>query len=105
MNSQHPETGNYAGKRSKDEPVEITKCSEPGQDIKQLYELLKYKSYPFTKRKSVVHKPEIKKSEKQENHLVMDDLLQSGLTNSLKIQVRTTKILCNPLTKLIGITL
>jgi hypothetical protein len=59
-------------KDQKDEPVEITKCSEPDSDLKELYEVLKYKNYPFTKRKSVVHdlsrfigKPEIKKIEKQ----------------------------------------
>jgi len=57
----------------KDEPSEITKCSEPSLDLKQLHDLLKYKNYPFTKRKSVVHKLEIKKYEIQENHLVMDD--------------------------------
>lgn len=60
-------------KDQQDEPVEITKCSEPSQDLKNLFELLKYKNYPFTKRKSVVHKIEIKIIEKPENHLVMDD--------------------------------
>ena len=60
-------------KDQQNETVEITKCSEPSQDLKQLQDLLKYKSYPFTKRKSVVHKPEIQKIETQENHLVMDD--------------------------------
>jgi len=33
----------------KDEPLEITKCSEPGLDLKQLHDLLKYKNYPFSK--------------------------------------------------------
>jgi len=60
-------------KDQQDKTVEITKCSEPIQDLKQVYELLKYKSYPFTKRKSVVHKPETKKTQNQELHLVMDD--------------------------------
>jgi hypothetical protein len=60
-------------KDQKDEPVEITKCSEPSLALKNLFELLKYKNYPFTKRKSVVHKMEIKKNEKQQNHLIMDD--------------------------------
>ena len=60
-------------KDQQDKTVEITKCSEPIQDLKQVYELFKYKSYPFTKRKSVVHKPETKKTQNQELHLVMDD--------------------------------
>jgi hypothetical protein len=67
-------------KDQQNEILEITKCSEANQDLKQLYDLPKYKLYPFTKRKSVVHdlsrfigKPEIKKIEKQKNQLVMDD--------------------------------
>ena len=50
-------------KNTQGETIEITRCSEPQAAIKEIYTLLDYRSYPFTKRKSVVHKPEIKKHE------------------------------------------
>jgi hypothetical protein len=56
-----------------EEIVQITKCSEPTADLERLYQLLGYKSFPFTKRKSVVHKSEIKKIESTKNQLVMND--------------------------------
>ncbi|MEY4505163.1 MAG: hypothetical protein RL154_1460 [Pseudomonadota bacterium] len=43
---------NTAGKE-----ITIRKCSEPNQSLKNLQELLKIKPRPFTKLKSVVHKP------------------------------------------------
>ena len=67
-------------KDQQNETVEITKCSEPSRDLKQLHDLLKYKNYPFTKRKSVLNKME-KKKRKTRNHLVMADYLQVGLCN------------------------
>jgi transposase len=41
------------------------KCSEPDTALKNIYKLLGHKSKPFTKRKSVVHKPTLKKNENQ----------------------------------------
>jgi len=41
--------------------IGIRKCSEPTEDLKKLQSILLIKSKPFTKRKSVVHKPELKK--------------------------------------------
>jgi hypothetical protein len=38
--------------------ITIRKCSEPHQSLKNLQELLKIRSGPFTKLKSVVHKLE-----------------------------------------------
>lgn len=38
--------------------VWIRKCSEPEKKIKELYQALNYKFYPFTKRKFVVLKPD-----------------------------------------------
>jgi len=43
--------------------IGIRKCSEPTEDLKKLQSILLIKSKPFTKRKSVVHKPELKKNE------------------------------------------
>jgi len=43
----------------------IKRCSEPIESLTKLYDALKYKYFPFTKRKSVVHKTEIKNHETQ----------------------------------------
>jgi hypothetical protein len=45
--------------------IEIRKCSEPKQKIKQLYEALNYTFCPFRRKKFVVHKPDQKKSQTQ----------------------------------------
>jgi len=44
-----------------DHTITIRRCSEPNEKVKQLYDALKYKHAPFTRKKSVVHKTEIKK--------------------------------------------
>lgn len=41
----------------------VRRCSEPQASLKGLYTALNYKSYPFVKRKSVVHKSELKKTQ------------------------------------------
>ena len=46
-------------KNKMDELIEVKKCSEPSDKLKAIYEGLKIKKQPFTK-KSVVHKLEIK---------------------------------------------
>jgi len=43
--------------------ISIRRCSEPNEKVKQLYDALNYKHVPFTRKKSVVHKMEIKKSQ------------------------------------------
>jgi len=43
--------------------IQIRRCSEPNEKVKTIYQLLKYKSTPFKKKKSVVHKLEFKKNE------------------------------------------
>lgn len=48
----------------------VRKCSEPTATLKELYDALNYKHAPFTKRKSVVHKPELKKEEVPNYQLV-----------------------------------
>lgn len=53
----------YSTARNKeDNLVEIKKCSEPSQNLIQIYKALSLKIYPFSK-KSVVHRSEILKNE------------------------------------------
>jgi hypothetical protein len=49
---------NKAGKE-----ITIRKCSEPDKKLKELQQALKIKNRPFTKLKSVVHKPKLKNLE------------------------------------------
>ena len=42
--------------------VGVRKCSQPNEQLKNIQAILKLKPRPFAKRKSVVHKPELKKS-------------------------------------------
>ncbi len=52
-----------------EEVIMIRRCSEPNQQVRKLYDALKYKYAPFVKRKSVVHKSELENCqfiEKQE---------------------------------------
>jgi transposase len=41
--------------------IGIRKCSEPTEALKNIQSILLFKHRPFAKRKSVVHKPELKK--------------------------------------------
>ena len=52
-----------SGKNLQNETLAIRKCSEPNQKLTDLYQKLNYKSRPFAKRKSVVHKPKLKKTQ------------------------------------------
>ena len=54
-----------------DQVIMIRRCSEPNPKVRRLYDALKYKYAPFVKRKSVVHKSELKNCQfidKQEVH-------------------------------------
>ena len=42
-----------------DEVILIRRCSEPNQNVRMLYDALKYKYAPFVKKKSVVNKSEL----------------------------------------------
>jgi hypothetical protein len=53
------------GQNKDDEIIYVRRCTEPNEKVKQIYNALKYKNYPFTKRKYVVHKSELKKNEHQ----------------------------------------
>lgn len=43
--------------------IGVRKCSEPNEQLKNIQSILNIKHRPFTQRKSVVHKPELKKNE------------------------------------------
>lgn len=45
--------------------IGVRKCSEPTEQLRNIQSILLIKPKPFTKRKSVVHKPELKKNEMQ----------------------------------------
>lgn len=47
------------------------KCSQPDEKLKKFYDILQSKYKPFKKRKSVVHKPELKKNETQQQPLLL----------------------------------
>jgi len=45
--------------------IGVRKCSEPNEQLRNIQSILLIKAKPFTKKKSVVHKPELKKMESQ----------------------------------------
>ena len=51
-----------SGTNTYDKIITTRKCSVPKENLKQIYNILQTKHQPFTKRKSVVHKIEIKKN-------------------------------------------
>jgi hypothetical protein len=54
------------GKNTLDQLVSTRKCSEPNENLKAIFDILKTNYQPFRKRKSVVHKPTVKKIETQQ---------------------------------------
>jgi len=52
-----------SGQNQQDITIEVRKCSEASQSLLRLYDLLKIPNRPFTKRKSVVHKSKLKKTQ------------------------------------------
>jgi len=51
------------GQKTLNESIAIRRCFQPNENLESLYQKLGHKSQPFVKRKSVVHKPELKKTE------------------------------------------
>jgi hypothetical protein len=54
-----------SGKNKDDETIYVRRCTEPTEKVRQIYQTLNYRNYPFTKRKSVVHKTELEKNKTQ----------------------------------------
>lgn len=61
------------GTNTYDKTIVTRRCSQPNEKLTSIYNILKTKPQPFTKKKSVVHKLEPKKNETQQLRL-----LQSG---------------------------
>ncbi|HZL10166.1 MAG TPA: hypothetical protein VFC65_09220 [Prolixibacteraceae bacterium] len=57
MNTQKAVT--TLAQNNHEEGIMIRRCSEPNQQVRRLYDALKYKYAPFKKKKSVVHKSEL----------------------------------------------
>lgn len=60
-----------SGTNTYDKIITTRKCTQPNNDLKRIYDTLKTKHQPFTKRKSVVHKPELKKTELPQTQLLL----------------------------------
>lgn len=60
-----------SGQNTSDQIVSTRKCSEPNDNLKAIYDILKSNYRPFRKRKSVVHKPPPKKTETQQLWLLV----------------------------------
>lgn len=69
MNTQKCVT--TTAQNNKDQIIQVRKCSEPEPNVIKIYDALKYKYAPFTRKKSVVPKTEIKKNETPQNKDVM----------------------------------
>jgi hypothetical protein len=46
-----------------DKVIAIRRCSEPNQNVRKIYDALKFKYAPFIRKKSVVHKSELEGSQ------------------------------------------
>lgn len=53
--------------------IGVRKCSEPTEQLRNIQSILQVKPRPFAKRKSVVHKLELKKTETSEKQKFMSD--------------------------------
>jgi len=71
MNTQKMVTSHMVSEY--DQPVILIKCSEPIQEVQQIYEALHYKQRPFTQKKSVLPPPKFQKNENQYCRGVRDD--------------------------------
>ena len=61
MNTQKAVT--TTAQNVQDDLIVIRRCSEPSESVVKIYDALNFNYYPFTKKKSVVHKLEFKKSQ------------------------------------------
>src|ERR1700733_1795231 len=59
-----------SGTNTYDKVIIVRKCSLPNEKLKRIYDILKINHKPFVKRKSVVHKLELKKDESQQQRLL-----------------------------------
>lgn len=59
------------GTNTYDKIITTRKCTQPNDNLKKIYSILKTKHQPFTKRKSVVHKSKLKKIEPPQIQLLL----------------------------------
>ena len=59
-----------SGTNTYDKTITVRKCSLPNDNLKRIYDILKMNHKPFVRRKSVVHKMELKKIETQQRRLL-----------------------------------
>ena len=60
-----------SGTNTYEKTVTTRKCTVPDEKLKRIYDILQTKHQPFTKRKSVVHKLETKKTKTTEKQLLL----------------------------------
>jgi len=60
-----------SGTNTYDKIITTRKCSQPNDNLKNIYTALKTKHQPFTKRKFVVHKLEFKKTDSPQNQILL----------------------------------
>lgn len=60
-----------SGTNTYDKIITTRKCTLPNDNLRQIYNILQTQHQPFTKRKSVVHKPKPKKIEMVKNQLLL----------------------------------
>jgi hypothetical protein len=51
-----------SGTNVENRTIAVRRCSQPNKPLIELYRTLNFKTHPFVKRKSVVHKPELSKN-------------------------------------------
>jgi hypothetical protein len=59
-----------SGTNTYDKTIMVRKCSQPNENLKRIFDILKMNHKPFVRRKSVVHKLELKKDESQQQRLL-----------------------------------
>jgi transposase len=60
-----------SGTNTYDKIITTRKCTQPNDNLKRIYNILKIKHQPFTKRKSVVHKLKLEKTEPPKKQILL----------------------------------
>jgi hypothetical protein len=56
----------------RDEEISVRQCTEPSENVKQIYDMLNYKYVPFTRKKSVVPPADFLKNENSHPQIITD---------------------------------
>jgi hypothetical protein len=60
-----------SGTNTYDKIITTRKCTQPNNNLKRIYDILQTKHQPFVKRKSVLHKPKLEKTELTQTQLLL----------------------------------